>query len=501
MASMTVRLERDKHGWGIFDVLRRRRTYLNLLYLLLAFPIGSLYLIGFGNLWWRIVGSVSIVGAPIFVLACAWPLAIFERTLAHGLLGVSFTPIAPPLPSEVSLWERIKAHIRNPVTWKSFAYLILREPFGMFASLISAALLLAALALLFAPLFYIVTMTLDWSRIGAFLDEHGYWFGSWFSSIGTLVTRQFGPQTRIELHTLGLSLLAVPFGMVALAIVLHALNGLAAGWGWFARMTLGVNMKDVQLAEARADARAARTRAEQAEQGRRQLIVDASHELRTPIATIRAHIDSLLLLEGERLPSAVRSYLAVTQREAERLGTLVDDLLMLARADANELSVELRPVALDEVVEEVFRALEPLAEHERQVMLVRTVAADLPSAVADRDRLAQVLLNLVRNAIMYTPPGGIVSLDVAAGAQPGTLAIIVSDTGVGIPDDELEHVFERFYRTDASRGRDTGGFGLGLSIVRDLVGAMGGTVVAERVPAGGARFCVTLRTAVATPMR
>jgi signal transduction histidine kinase len=173
----------------------------------------------------------------------------------------------------------------------------------------------------------------------------------------------------------------------------------------------------------------------------------------------------------------------------------VDDLLMLARADADGLQLDVRPIPVAEVVEEVFRALEPLAERECQVTLVRNVEADLPPAYADRDRLAQVLLNLVRNAITYTPAGGLVSLDLTAGAEPGTLVLTVTDTGIGIPEDDIEHVFERFYRTDDSRARHTGGFGLGLSIVRDLVRAMGGAVSAERVPAGGSRFRVTLRAA------
>ena len=170
---------------------------------------------------------------------------------------------------------------------------------------------------------------------------------------------------------------------------------------------------------------------------------------------------------------------------------------MLARADADELRLDVRPVALGDLVEDVFRALEPLAERERQVALVRYVAPDLPLAYADRDRLAQVLLNLVRNAIAYTPAGGIVSIDLAAGEAASTLTLTVTDTGMGIAEDDLAHIFERFYRTDASRARDTGGFGLGLSIVRDLVQAMGGAVAAERVPAGGSRFRVTLRAVTA----
>jgi two-component system phosphate regulon sensor histidine kinase PhoR len=189
-----------------------------------------------------------------------------------------------------------------------------------------------------------------------------------------------------------------------------------------------------------------------------------------------------------------RRYVGIIAHEAERLGVLVDDLLALARADAHELRLEVRPVAVGEVVEEVYQTLEPLAHRERQVTLVRQAPAHLPPALADRDRLAQVLLNLVRNAITYTPEGGIVSIALEQ-PDPDHLALTVSDTGAGIAPEDLERVFERFYRTDVSRSRATGGSGLGLSIVRDLVEAMGGAVSATSTPGEGSRFRVTLRVA------
>jgi signal transduction histidine kinase len=182
------------------------------------------------------------------------------------------------------------------------------------------------------------------------------------------------------------------------------------------------------------------------------------------------------------------------QREAERLGALVDDLLALARADANELRLDVRPIVCGEVVEEIYQSLAPLARRERQVTLVHRIAPNLPLVLADRDRLAQVLLNLVRNAITYTPAGGIVSIDVAQ-ADQGSVAVSVADTGVGIPAEDLARVFERFYRTDASRARSTGGFGLGLSIARDLMQAMGGQITAESNSGEGSIFRVYMRIA------
>ena len=136
----------------------------------------------------------------------------------------------------------------------------------------------------------------------------------------------------------------------------------------------------------------------------------------------------------------------------------------------------------------------PLARRERQVTLTRSIPPDLPLVLADRQRLMQVLLNLVRNAITYTPAGGIVSISLER-SDATQVALIVADTGMGIPPEELERVFERFYRTDASRARSTGGFGLGLAIVRDLVTAMGGSISAESTVGEGSRFRLLLHVA------
>jgi two-component system phosphate regulon sensor histidine kinase PhoR len=144
------------------------------------------------------------------------------------------------------------------------------------------------------------------------------------------------------------------------------------------------------------------------------------------------------------------------------------------------------------VVDHVHSALAPLARRERSVSLVRNLPPQpLPPVIADRDRLIQVLMNLVRNAFAYTEEGGIVSLESAV-VPPGWVVITVSDTGVGIPPEELERVFERFYRSDPSRARSTGGFGLGLSIARDLIEAMGGRITAQSEVGGGSRFAVWL---------
>jgi two-component system phosphate regulon sensor histidine kinase PhoR len=306
-----------------------------------------------------------------------------------------------------------------------------------------------------------------------------------------------GEGVAVDRSRLFLLLSLTGFGFALIAF--HMLNALADVSGQFARVMLGLSDTSMRLAQAKAMAEEERAKAERADQSRRELIVNVSHELRTPIASICGHIESLLMEreeeEGGNAPNPVesRDYLNIVHREAERLGVLVEDLLSLARMDSDELRLDVVPIVAGEVVEEVYATMAPLASRERQVTLIRKVAPMLPLILADRQRLVQVLLNLLRNAITSTPQGGIVSITVER-ADAGYLALVVADTGIGIPGDDLERVFERFYRTDASRARTSGGFGLGLAIVRDLVNAMGGSIAVESKVGEGSCFRVLLRS-------
>jgi two-component system OmpR family sensor kinase len=288
-------------------------------------------------------------------------------------------------------------------------------------------------------------------------------------------------------------------GLVAWAALPAGLalpRALAGAWGWVVRALLAESPGAQRLREAEAAARRDRSRAEAADRSRRALVVNASHELRTPVAAISAHLESLLMAteageSGALHPDELRAQLGVAYRESERLGSLVDDLLVLARADADELRLDIASVAAGDVMAEVCEALRPLAWCERQVTLVHDVPAGMPPVCADRQRLGQVLENLVRNAVTHTPPGGIVSLSLSPGA-PGFLALSVADTGSGMAPEEVERIFERFYRTDAARARGAGGFGLGLAIVQDLVRAMGGRISVASTPGQGSTFRLEL---------
>ena len=465
----------------------RWQSALNLMYLVSAFPLGLCYII-----YLVVMPSVGIglspagIGIPLLMLTVVgwWCLAVFERYLTMWWLDVDIAPMSVPADPNLTLWRRFLLLVRNPVTWKSLLYLALKFPFGLVTFPLAVVLLTLSAGLVVSPLAYV-------------LDNALYHMGDIYVSnfgLGIHITGN------VEPGPLMLFLLFAIVGVCLLFASIHTLNAVAFVWGRFARVALGMSDTSQRLAEARNVAVRERARAEQADLSRRELIVNVSHELRTPIASILGHVESLMMTaEGEQgrtlAADELKSYLAIVHRESERLSGLVDDLLALARADTHELRLDIRPVAAGEVVEEVYQTLAPLAKGERTITLVRDIAPGLPLVLADRQRLAQVLLNLVRNAISYTPDGGIVSLTLGPGPA-GMLAVTVADTGIGIPPEDLDRIFERFYRTDASRARTSGGSGLGLAIVRELVTAMGGRVSAASTPGEGSRFTVQLRVAL-----
>jgi two-component system OmpR family sensor kinase len=223
--------------------------------------------------------------------------------------------------------------------------------------------------------------------------------------------------------------------------------------------------------------------------GQRAFIADASHELRTPLTVIRGQLE---VLAAQREPSGeeVRRVERLLQAEVARITRLVDDLLLLAKAEQNEF-LRREEVDLPTFVEELWDGSSLVAD--RRFELGSVPAGTLQ---ADPDRLAQALRNLLANAIEHTTSGsGLVKLSVhrAPGSQNGEIAFTVEDDGPGISVDQLERVFDRFHRTDAARDRASGGAGLGLAIVRAIAEAHGGTVSAgSAAAAGGARFDLVL---------
>jgi signal transduction histidine kinase len=226
---------------------------------------------------------------------------------------------------------------------------------------------------------------------------------------------------------------------------------------------------------------------------RRELVANVSHELKTPIAAIRAHLENVL--DGVERPDP--DTLQVMLRQSERLGRLVDQLLDLSRLESGDVPLDRSIVPLGPLVSQVLSEID-VARPGRGVAVTSQVADDTPAAFADRERVHQVLFNLVDNAVRYTPDGGAVT--VSAHRNDGNVEIEVHDSGVGIVAEHLPRLFERFYRVDTSRSRaDDGGTGIGLAIARSVVEAHGGHIRADSEPGRGSTFAFTVRLRRQTP--
>ena len=220
------------------------------------------------------------------------------------------------------------------------------------------------------------------------------------------------------------------------------------------------------------------------EEVRRRFVSDASHELKTPLASIRLLTDSILQTDGMD-PATVRDFVSDIGEEADRLTRISEKLLTLTRMDS-AVAVETAPVEVAPVVEKVVHMLSPLAK-ESAVTVETCLEADCV-VQATQDDLYQIAFNLVENAVKYNVPGGRVMVGLRA---MGDLVLLtVEDTGVGIPEEDLPKVFDRFYRVDKARSRAAGGTGLGLSIVKDTARQHGGAVTVRRREEGGTCFQV-----------
>ncbi len=229
---------------------------------------------------------------------------------------------------------------------------------------------------------------------------------------------------------------------------------------------------------------------ESLERLRRELVANVSHELKTPISALRAHLENLL--DGVEEPDP--ETLQVMLSQSERLSRLVDQLLDLSRLESGELPLRREGVPLRRLVAEVLSEVE-VVRSGREVRVEDRVPDDIPLVFADRERLHQVLFNLLDNAVRLTPPGG--EVVVSAHRVDGRCEVSVADTGPGIPAEHLPRLFERFYRVDPARARDDGGTGIGLAIARSVVEAHGGRIRAESEVGKGSVFTFDLPVAPA----
>jgi len=213
------------------------------------------------------------------------------------------------------------------------------------------------------------------------------------------------------------------------------------------------------------------TEQQRLEESRREFVANVSHELRTPLTNVKSYSETLL--EAAEEGSMEKNFLGVVCSEADRMTRLVRDLLMLSQLDYGN-AIRKEPFSLPELAGSVVERLRLEADKRRQTLSFQNSAPQMPPVNGDKDRIEQVLVNVVSNAIKYTPEHGCVHVECMARL---TEAIVtVTDTGIGIPEADLPRIFERFYRVDKARSRKMGGTGLGLAIAREIVEAHGGRI-------------------------
>ena len=223
------------------------------------------------------------------------------------------------------------------------------------------------------------------------------------------------------------------------------------------------------------------------DEARNQFVSNASHELKTPLATIKILVESMIY-QDDMDPGLRHEFLTDINKEIDRLSSVVGDLLTLVHIDSHKLRLRREMMVFSDTVRDTVKRLTPLAKKRRQEIVTKIF--DGCEMFADSGKLAQVCYNIIENAIKYTPDGGTITVTLQRVGRDAVLEI--ADTGVGIPKEDLPHVFDRFYRVDKARSRDTGGTGLGLSIVQQIIRLHAGSITVQSEKGKGTTFIVQL---------
>jgi signal transduction histidine kinase len=258
-----------------------------------------------------------------------------------------------------------------------------------------------------------------------------------------------------------------------------------------ARLQADFNAMAGTLEHAHTKIQSERDTTTQALRTRRDLVASVSHELRTPVATLQAAVETTLDDWESLSPEKIRECLIIMQDEIRGLSGLIDDLFILSQAEVDNLPLAYAAVDPAELIGQVVEAFAPLAWKSGRVEVAADLPKNLPLVWSDNRRLHQVLMNLLRNAVRHTPPGGVVA--VLAKVEGDNVRIEVRDTGEGIDPLDLQHIWERFFR---GRNAAEGSAGLGLALVKELVEAMGGSVAVESAPGQGSCFFIRLPKAL-----
>ena len=225
---------------------------------------------------------------------------------------------------------------------------------------------------------------------------------------------------------------------------------------------------------------------------RREFVANVSHELRTPLTNIRSYTETLLDAAGELPLDTEKQFLGVISSESERMARIVTDLLTLSKLDYGRMELRMTRFSVSDLLKKVTNAMKLTAEDSGHMILVET-EPNLPPMVGDRERIEQVVVNILSNAVKYTPSGGRIRL-AAQCAGANHVRITVEDNGVGIPADDVPRLFERFYRVDKARSRAAGGTGLGLAIAKEIVEQHEGKIALTSEYGKGTTVTITLPT-------
>ena len=235
------------------------------------------------------------------------------------------------------------------------------------------------------------------------------------------------------------------------------------------------------------------TEQRKSEQSKREFVANVSHELRTPLTNIKAYAETIISA-GDELPGEMRSnFLGVIVGEADRMTRIVQDLLTLSKIDYGKMEMNISRFSFRKAVESVYEAAKLNAEQNHHHTMLLTEEEDIPEVNGDRERIEQVVTNIVSNAVKYTPDGG--RIEIHVGKTGKNVYVRVSDNGIGIPEKDLPRLFDRFYRVDKARSRESGGTGLGLSIAQEILKQHKGSIRIDSVYGEGTDVRITLPAA------
>ena len=310
------------------------------------------------------------------------------------------------------------------------------------------------------------------------------------SSVNEMMQNLYMLQDNMVIIFVVVALAAILSGMVFSSVLTNPMGELTRGIQRMGQGDFSARVPEKGSGEIKQLAQAFNSmsaRLESLDHSRNQFVSDASHELKTPLATMKIMIESLIY-QPDMEEELRTEFLSDVNREIDRLSAIVSDLLTLVHADAHIMKLSRERMSLASVVKEAAHRLKPLTEQKgQQVFLSIEDSCDM---YADKAKLEQVAYNLMENAVKYTQQGGEIRVSLVRVGKDALLT--VSDNGQGISKENLDHVFERFYRVDKARSRDSGGTGLGLSIAQQIVTLHSGTIRAESEEGKGASFIVTL---------